>query len=78
MAEGFGILAAPSLTKLSTLCSPHVGGAVRVVELRWKHILKVAALSFAEASAGHPNKKNRKRVGATMGRAKKRPLGHVN
>ena len=73
MAEGFGILAAPSLTKLSTLCSPHVGGAVRVVELRWKHILKVAALSFAEASAGHPNKKNRKRVGGDDGKSEKAP-----
>ena len=73
MAEGFGILAAPSLTKLSTLCSPHVGGAVRVVELRCKHILKVAALSFAEASAGHPNKKNRKRVGGDDGKSEKAP-----
>ena len=51
----------------------HVGGAVRVVELRWKHILKVAALSFAEASAGHPNKKNRKRVGGDDGKSEKAP-----
>ena len=80
LAEGFGILAAPSLTKLSTLCSPHVGGAVRVVELRWKHILKVAALSFAEASQllDIPIKKIESVWGATMGRAKTRPLGHVN
>ena len=39
LAEGFGILAAPSWR-------------VGVVELRWKLILKVAALSSAEAPAG--------------------------
>ena len=46
---------------------------MRVVEPTWKHTLRVAAVSFAEAPAGYPNKKMERVWGGDNGKREKAP-----